>query len=362
MNGTLEQSARTAARLDAATAADAAKDGRESGSDTAEIATLNGEKLIVTEQDIVFDAARTLFHEQGLGNVMIIGDAGSGKTRRAESLTLGENYTVFLAGTPLAGIQVRIHMIEVDLISTSASAELLYDSRLEAGSFAREAAVVAEFILAHGTQDRCVFEQRQQANRDVLRTGQGEYVLYLLVVDDFDRTYRELQNAFLRLIHGVRHTFHRLKGTPPCYLRLQCVATSNSGLGTPSGKYTAAAGKIDAAVANRFAVYHLPDPDFAGILNRRFPEEPAFCRTLTELVVFTKSKQRDGELEGLGEVSLRQVLPLVEHKIRHGLSDEEAANRLFSALPPEGDERTQANLILSRYFGRRRSAIGEFKF
>ncbi len=362
MGRNMQQSARTAAWLDAVSTAAASKDGIDSGTCTTEIATLNGEKLIVTGQDIVFDAARTLFHEHGLGNVMIIGDAGSGKTRRAESLTLGDNYPVFLAGTPLAGIQVRIHMIEVDLISTSASAELLYDSRLEAGSFAREAAVVADFIMAHGTPDRAVFEERQRANREVLRTGEGEYVMFLLVVDDFDRTYRELQNAFLRLIHGVRHTFHRLKGTPAYYLRLQCVATSNSGLGTPSGKYTAAAGKIDAAVANRFAVYHLPDPDFASILVRRFPEEPAFCRTLTELVASTKSKQRDGELEGLGEVSLRQVLPLVEHKIRHGLSDEEAASRLFTALPPEGDERTQANLILSRYFGRRRGAIGEFKF
>ncbi len=358
MSRTIQQTARTAAQFDT----DTFTNGHESEMRTVEIDTLNGEKLIVTRQDVVFDAAKSMFHEHGLGNVMIIGDAGSGKTRRAESLTLSENYPVFLADTPLAGIQVRIHMIEVDLISTSASAELLYDSRLEAGSFAREAAVVADFIMEHGTPDRAVFEQRQRANREVLRSGQGEYVLYLLVVDDFDRTYRELQNAFLRLIHGVRHTFHRLKGTPPYYLRLQCVATSNSGLGTPSGKYTAAAGKIDAAVANRFSVYHLPDPDFAGILTRRFPEDSAFCRTLTELVSVTKSKQRDGELEGLGEVSLRQVLPLVEHKIRHNLSAEDAANRLFSALPPEGDERTQANLILSRFFGRRSGPIGEFKF
>jgi MoxR-like ATPase len=330
--------------------------------DVREISTLNGEKLIVTDQDVVFDAAKCLFHEHGLGNIMFLGEAGSGKTRRAESLTLGENFPIFLAGTPLEGIHVHVHMIEVDLISTSASAELLYDSTLEAGSFARNAAVVADFIMTHGTTDRAAFEEKQQICRETLRSGEGEYHLYLLVVDDFDRTYRELQNAFLRLIHGVRHTFHRLKNTPPYYLRLQCVATSNSGLGTPSGKYTAAAGKIDAAVANRFTVYSLPDPDFAAILSHRFPGEPSFCQTMSNLIAHAKQKQRDGELESMGEISLRQALPLIEHKIRHGLSDEDAASRLFAALPPEGDERTQANLVLSRFFGRRRGSMGEFTF
>lgn len=327
-----------------------------------EIATLNGEKLIVTDDDSVFDAAKCLFHEHGLGNVMFLGEAGSGKTRRAESLTLSENFDTFLAGTPLAGIHVHVHMIEVDLISTSASAELLYDSSLEAGSFARNAAVVADFIMTHGTTDRAAFEERQRRCREALHRGNGEYHLYLLVVDDFDRTYRELQNAFLRLIHGVRHTFHRLKDTPPYFLRLQCVTTSNSGLGTPSGKYTAAAGKIDAAVANRFTVYSLPDPDFEAILSHRFPGEPAFCQTMSALIAHAKQKQRDGELESMGEISLRQALSILEHKIRHGLSDEDAASRLFSALPPEGDERTQANLILSHFFGRRRGSIGEFRF
>ncbi len=327
-----------------------------------EIATLNGEKLIVNDQDVVFDAARSMFHEHGLGNIMLLGESGSGKTRRAESLTLSENFEIFLAGTPLEGIQVHVHMIEVDLISATASAELLYDSTLEAGSFSRNAAVVADFIMTHGTTDRAAFEEKQRIGRETLRTGKGEYHLYLLVVDDFDRTYRELQNAFLRLIHGVRHTFHRLKNTNPYYLRLQCIATSNSGLGTPSGKYSAAAGRIDAAVANRFTVYSLPDPDFASILTHRFPSEIPFCQTISNLISHAKQKQRDGELESLGEISLRQALPLIEHKIRHGLSDEDAASRLFSALP-EGDERTQANLVLSRFFGRRRGAImSEFTF
>jgi len=326
-----------------------------------EVATLNGEKLIVMPDDMAFDAARVLLSEHGLGNVMITGDAGAGKTRRAESLIIGDNYRVFLDGSALQEIEVHVRVIEVDLISTTASAELLYDSSLENGNFARQAAMVADFIKTHGTTDRAAFDARQADRSEVLRSGRGEVTLYVLVVDDFDRCYREIQSSFMKLIHGIRHSFQRLK-TPEYYLRLQCIATSNSGLGTPSGKYTAAAGRIDAAVANRFTIYHLPDPDFAQILMDRFPHEAQFCQTLSELVAFTKSKQRDGELECLGEVSLRQVLPLVEHKTRFGLTDEEAAARIFSPLPMEGDERTQANLILSRFFGRRRGAIGEFAF
>jgi len=326
-----------------------------------EVATLNGEKLIVARDDMMFDAARVLLSEHGLGNVMITGDAGAGKTRRAEGLTMGGNFRVLLNGSPLEGIDVQVKVIEVDLISTTASAELLYDSSLENGNFARQAAMVADFIQTHGTTDRAEFDAHQAERSEVLRSGRGTVTLYVLIVDDFDRCYREIQSSFMKLIHGNRHSFQRLK-TPPYFLRLQCIATSNSGLGTPSGKYTAAAGRIDAAVANRFMIYHLPDPDFREILARRFPHEAGFCRTLSELVAFTKSKQRDGELESLGEVSLRQVMPLVEHKTRYGLTDEEAASRLFSPLPAAGDERTQANLILSRFFGRRRGGIGEFAF
>jgi MoxR-like ATPase len=315
-----------------------------------EIATLNGEKLIVTDQDVIFDAAKTLLCTRSLGNVMFLGEAGTGKTRRAESLTLSDNYPVFLADTALSGITVHIKMIEVDMISTNASAELLYDSTLEDGNFARQAAVVADFIQQHGTTDRREFDKKQLSNQKTLETGKGDYFLYLLLVDDFDRTYTELQNAFMRLIHGVRHTFQRLK-TPPVFLRLQCIATSNSGLGTPSGKYCAAAGRIDQAVGNRFTVYNLPEPDFEYILNRCFPSVPDFCKLVARLVSHVKAKQRDGELEKLGEVSLRQLFPLIEHKLRWGLSNEEAAARLFLALPPDGDERTQANLIMSQYFG-----------
>ncbi len=333
---------------------------RREGLGLRKISTLNGEKLIVSPQnDIVFDAARSLFHQNGLGNVLFIGDAGSGKTRRAESLTLGENYPVFLDGTTLANIEVHIHSIEVDLISTSASSELLYDSRLEGGSFSRHAAIVADFILTHGTTDPAEFEARMQANRRVLETGQGIYTLYFLMLDDFDRTFRELQNSFLKLIHGVRHRFQRLN-VPPYYLRLQCIATSNSSLGIPSGKYTAAAGRLDAAVANRFQIYWIPDADFENILVHHFPEEAGFCRMVAQMARLAKKMQKDGELESLGEISLRQVMPIIEHKIRYGISNEDAALRFFTALPDSGDERMQANLIMSQLFDKRSKKMDQF--
>ncbi len=318
----------------------------------AEISTLNGERLTVTPDDPVFEAARSLFSEHGLGNVLFIGESGCGKTRRCEALTLPENYPVLLAGTPLEDIEVRVDFVEVDLIQITANAELHYESCLQNGTFSREAALVADFILGHGTTHREEFEENTRRNRETLHRGRGVYHLHLLVVDDFDRCYREVASGFMKLIHGNRHVLQKLPHDTH-YLRIQCLATSNSGLGTPSGKYSGAAGKLDLAVANRFNVLHLGDPPFETILARSFPSERDFCRTLAEIVGEIKSRQAEGELEELGEVSLRQMLPIVEAKTRFGLCEEAAATRLFSALPTTGESRSQADLILARRFGRR---------
>jgi hypothetical protein len=318
-----------------------------------EIQTLNGEKLIVGQDDPVFDAARSLFIQHGHANVMFKGEAGSGKTRRAEALTISENYPIFLKETPLSGIEVHIEAIELDLVQITANAEIFYDVALEAGNFSRHAAIVADFILTHGTPSISDFEKKMKNNQTTLEKKRGHYFIYLVMVDDFDRTFRELQNALLKPIHGVRHTFQKLSLKEPVrYLKLQCIATSNSSLGAPSGKYSAAAGRLDLAVANRFLIFHCNDPDLYPILIDRFPDIPEDCRLITQLFIKIKEKQADGELEALGEISLRQILAVLEIKRRYGLHMEAAASMLFSALPNTGDDREQADLLMARYFGR----------
>lgn len=306
-----------------------------------------GCKIWVSPDDCIYSAAKDLVCGE---NVLFIGEAGGGKTSRSEALNLADNFPKLLKGTPFGKIQVEIVSEEVDLIPILANLELLYEQQMKDSSTLKIPTMIAKFILAHGFEDETAFRQDMAARNRVLDSGKGKIRLCLLRVDDFDRVHgKEIPNAFMKFIDNYRH---QLWNGAVRYLNLQCVATSNSSVGAGVlGRYLGSIG-IDVAIYNRFFPYRVASANMEQILKQESPQAVhSFIDKLTGLVYDIHQQQWEGAFRPLGEISMRQLRPIVR-QYALGLHDEiTAAAKLFAALDRKDEEHEKAEMILNRYFG-----------
>ncbi len=306
--------------------------------------------LRVQRDDPIFSAALDLLSGR---NVLFIGPTGSGKSLRSLSLQISGNYPSLLAGTRWENIEVEIKSIEIDLITVLANLELNYDCVIENGTSSKIPANIAAFILLNGHLSKTEFMAEKKRNETALRNGLGKIIIRVLHVDDFDRTqHPSIQNSFMKFIENQRHTFHWNPKDPERYLNLQCVASSNSICGTSQGKYIAAKG-VDLAVYNRFFVYHVEEQMYAEILKNEFaPQYHGFIEKLVNLSMNIKKEITEGSLTGVGEISLRQIRPIVEQHIHAGVPEIQAARKLLSAVSKISEENIRVEFLINSTFGK----------
>lgn len=312
-----------------------------------QLETDRGETLKVEREDAVFSMARDVVAGR---NVLAVGNSGTGKSVRGQSLVRSGNYAQLLANTPLKNLAVEVVHLEVDLIPILANLELIYEQNIENGNTFKTPANIAEFILHYGLKTKPEFLEQEAACQKVLASGEGKLNRYTLVVDDFDRTQNKtITNSFMKFIENRRH---RLWNGEVRFLNLQCIASSNSTCGRSSARYIGSQG-IDLAIYNRFRVYHIEEPgDTARILQAEFPSQSDFINRLVDLSTRIRAQMAEGAFDSLGVISLRQLRPIVEDHAHFGVPPLDAAAVLFSPLAPTSEERVKAEMILNQCFGK----------
>jgi hypothetical protein len=308
----------------------------------------SGKRIRVAGNDPVFDAVLDVL--QG-NNVCFSGVTGSGKTMRGEALALESNYPVLLAGTYLEGLCVRVVNLTVDLVPMLANMELVYEAAITDGRSHKDATLVCEFLIRHGYVSQQEYLEHMRERDQALRTGSGEVTIFLISLDDIDRCmHRSLQNSFMKFLSNERHDFEYLKNIPPRFLKLQCVASTNSVCGVRNAKYLAAQG-LDLAIQNRFISYHISPANVADILKADMAEEHhAF---IDALVAFSEDVRRhveEGSLAAVGEISLRQLLTIVFQVAYMRVSGPQAAAKLLANVPRASEDGLLAETLLAKYF------------
>lgn len=312
------------------------------------------ERLYVTQDDPLVMAALDMVSGR---NVLFIGPTGTGKTVRQKALMQSENYPFLLAHTRWAKITVDIDFLELDLVQVIATPEVFFDVGVENGTSFRAPANIAAFILQHGYKTRAEFLQADLHNQKVLNTGKGTVKIFVISADDLDRIANvAIQNVILKDIENVHHTFNWHKDDPVRYLNVQCIASSNSAYSSSSSKYYASKG-IDLAIFNRFFAYHVDECNYEEILKAEFePQYHLFIEKLVSLALELRRQIAEGGMVALGELSLRQLRPIVFLHAHAGMTEQQAAGKLVSSLPQGSDEHIQAMNLVNSYFGERRKS------
>lgn len=278
--------------------------------------------LIVTRDHPVVKGARTLLSTSTHGNCLFIGASGSGKTKSAYAWLQERNWDKLLKGTPAEGVSVEIKTLHLNLQSMVHATELDVEQVLRDGATGFQPAEVSEFVIENGFTDKRKFLAEQRANARALSEGKGKVQLYVAFADEIDRggTGPEMQSALLRIAEDVEHILNRkiASGNRRRYLRIQVLATSNSGISADGEYVGTSAGRLDRALFRRFCqVFKLDDHhlDLQEILKATSPHasDEDFLGKLTRVVGRIKSAQADGRLRSLGEVAvphLRWLNPL----------------------------------------------------
>ena len=322
--------------------------GKTASEQTTVLKTYRKEALRVESDDPVFAAALDIVFGR---NAMFTGPTGGGKSIRSEALIISENYVELLKDTKLNGIEVQIEHKTVNLIPVLANQELEFTVNIENGNTSRTPTSIAEFIFAQGFCDRESYLEAEEKNNQVLISGKGTVRRYVLFIDDFDRVqHRSIPNAFMKFIEDARHEFswHQERR----FMNLQAVASSNSTAGSVSNKYLGSQG-LDLAIHNRFQAYYVPDSSYLEILKSEFPElkHHGFIDKLCWMALDLKQEMTQGSFQDLGEITLRQLRPIVEQHILAGTPAFQAAGKLLSGIGVGNGQRDKADHVLNKYFG-----------
>ncbi len=281
-------------------------------------------------------------------NILFVGPTGGGKTVRANALLIGDNYDHLLKGK-LDKVKVNVIVKHVNMVIVNSPSELEFEKEITDGTTHKSAVGIAEFIRDHGYHTRGEFELAELEKEEILMGQKGTLTIHALMIDDLDRVQDPvLMNSFMKFLSDQRHILYDGQER---YLKLQCIASSNSSVGRPKSMYISAKG-IDGAVANRFALRYVPSQNLEAILTEEFPQ---YTEAVRKLAGFAEKirvlQQEEGTFSSIGEISMRQLRPRMR-QIRDGLiTPEEACERLLLGVPHDSEEKVIADNLVAAYLG-----------